>query len=83
MYIESSLIYLPHGEFSVYPLLLIKLKIMVNLVLRHVFTLQLFSVDTFKKCLNHDIQKLIYLTKGSDNKVVEIYVQKGSRGGRP
>ena len=55
MYIESSLIYLPHGEFSVYPLLLIKLKSMVNLVLRHVFTLQLFNVDTFKKFLNQDI----------------------------
>ena len=40
---------------------------MVNLVLRHVFTLQPFSVDAFKKT---DIQTLIYLTKGSDNRVV-------------
>ena len=31
MYIELSLIYLPQGEFSVYLLLLVKLRVMVNL----------------------------------------------------
>ena len=56
---------------------------MVNLVPRHVFTLQLFSVDTFKKIYKLGYIKTDLLNQGVLQQSSGKYVQKGSRGGRP
>ena len=59
MYIELSLIYLPQGEFSVYLLLLVKLRVMVNLAFVMCLLSNYLALIPSKKHLNQDILTLI------------------------